>query len=111
MWFVSDSNKDLEKKLDESNEEAEVAKRSKCPLQESDTANVDSLSLAKKRKEHKDSLKTQKAAAIATANEMAKQIFQEQNTTNSETQRQQHLQEIKKLTDKVKELGEKLDDK
>ena len=98
--------------MDESKEEA---KRSKRPLQESDIANADGMSLAKKRKEHKESVKTQKAAAIATANEMAKQIFHERNTIDaisySETQRQQHLDEIKKLRDKVKELGEKLDDK
>ena len=114
MCLVSDSKKDLEKQLDENDEEAEVSKRSKRPLQESDVDNADSVSLPKKRKEHKDSVKKQKAAAVATANEIAKHIFQERNTSvinYSETQKQQHLQEIKKLTDKVKELSEKLEDK
>lgn len=93
--------------------EAEVSKPSKRPLQESDD-NSDCVSFPKKRKEHKDSVKKQKAAAIATANEIAKTIFQERNTNvinYSETQKQRHLQEIKELTGKVKELSDKLEDK
>ena len=52
--------------------------------------------LAKKQKELKESVKTQKRAATATANEMAKQIFQEQSINSSETEKQ-HPQEIKQL--------------
>ena len=69
------------------------------------------IPLAKKQKELKESAKTQKAAAIATANEMARQIFQERNINSSKTEKQQHLQEIKQLTDKVKELNKQLKDK
>ena len=58
------------------------------------------MPLKKKRKEVKELAKTKKAAAIATANEMARQIFQEQNINSSKTEKQQHLQEIKHLTDK-----------
>ena len=99
--------------MDKNDEEAEVSKPSKRPLQESDDKS-DCVSLPKKRKEHKDSVKKQKAAAIATANEIAKTIFQERNTNvinYSETQKQRHLQEIKELTGKVKELSDKLEDK
>ena len=44
---------------------------------------------------------------------MAKQIFQEQNisTIPRHKRNKMHLQEIKKLTDKVKELSEKMEDK
>lgn len=97
--------------MDGNREEVEKWKGSKRPLQESNTDNADSVPLVKKRKELKESVKTQKAAAIATANEMAKQIFQERNINSSETEKQQHLREIKQLTDKVKELNEKLEDK
>ena len=37
--------------------------------------------------------------------------FRERNSNSSETEKQQHLQEIKKLTDKVKELNKNLEDK
>ena len=56
-------------------------------------------------REHKDLVKAQKAAAIATANEM--QIFQEWNTgviNYSEIQKQRHLQE----TYKVKEVAKRV---
>lgn len=65
------------------------------------------MPLAKKRKELKESAKIQKAAAIATANEMAKQIFKEWNINSSETENNTYW----KSTDKVKELNEKLEDK
>lgn len=110
LVLVSDSKKDLEREMDGNREEVEKSKGSKRPLQESNTDNADSVPLVKKRKELKESVKTQKAAAIATANEMAKQIFQERNINSSETEKQKHLQEIKQLTDKVKELNEKLED-
>jgi seryl-tRNA synthetase len=110
MFNVHACKKDLEKKM-RNEEEVEVSKRSKRPLQESDVNDADSVSLAKKRKELNDA---PTAAAIATANEMAKQISHERNASainSSEIQKQQHLREIKKLTDKVKELSEKLEDK
>ena len=100
ICFVSDSKKDLEKELKGNWKEVEVPKRPKRPLEEND---VDNASLAKKRKERKDTAKVQKTATVVTANQMARQIFHERHTNvnhghYSETQRQQHLQDIKKLT-------------
>ena len=88
ICFASDSKKALEKELRGNPKEVELPKPPKRPLEESDT------SLAKKRKEQKDTVKAQKAAAVITANLMAQQIFKERNTNVN----RQHLQDIKNLT-------------
>ena len=124
IFFALDSKKDLEQLMVDDNSKNEGSKDTSNNLKQSrqETKDTD-ISLPKKRKEHREAIKAQKAAVIAATNKMAKEIFQvrsENVPSYSElenqlkTLQQQHQQTSQKLTDSnemIAELTTQLNDK